>query len=105
MPRKSNKRPENTEGTVAVEEPLGRELVAEQPVAEAAPPAEIEVAAPIVPGTTISLADLQMVTVEDLQRMAREQGVETVATLKKHEIIFEILKRHTRSTIIGEGVL
>jgi transcription termination factor Rho len=92
MPRK----PKKPDDAVAVVEP-----VAEMPAVEVEPAAPMIIA----PGTTISLANLQMMTVEDLQKMARDHGVEIVATLKKHEIIFEILKRHTQSNIIGEGVL
>jgi transcription termination factor Rho len=96
MPRKPNKQPaDNPEAAIAVEEPI----------AELVPPTEPEVVLTVAPGATISLADLQMMTIEALQKMARDHGVETVATLKKHEIIFEILKRHTQSNIIGEGVL
>ena len=94
MPRKSTRK---TEDAVAVDEPIIETVVVE------AEPARVVITP--VPGTTISLADLQIMTIEDLQKMARDYGVEIVATLKKHEIIFEVLKRHTQSNIIGEGVL
>jgi transcription termination factor Rho len=95
MPRKPNKKPvENNDAPVAVAEPPAEPTAGEAP----AP-------VPIAPGTTISLAELQLVPIETLQDMARDHGVETVATLKKHEIIFEILKKHTDSNILGEGVL
>jgi transcription termination factor Rho len=96
MPRKPSKKPlpnENAEPPVAVAEP------AVEPVAEKPTPIVI------APGTKISLADLQLMPIESLQDMARDHGVEIVATLKKHEIIFEILKKHTESNIVGEGVL
>ncbi len=99
MPRKSNKKSaQNNDAPVAVAEPAA-EPATETPAAETRAPAAI------APGTTISLAELQMMPIEKLQEMAREHGVETVATLKKHEIIFEILKKHTDSNILGEGVL
>ncbi len=103
MPRKSNKKSApNNDAPVAVAEPPV------EPAPESAPePSAAEPKAPatIAPGTTISLAELQMMPIEKLQDMAREHGVETVATLKKHEIIFEILKKHADSNILGEGVL
>jgi len=42
-----------------------------------------------------------------LQKMARDGGVEAVAVLKKHEIIFEILKKNAERSgqMFGEGVL
>ena len=100
MPRKPSKKTqpvENTDASVAVAEPV----LEPAPTAEAAAPPTIVP----TPGATISLADLQTITIEALQKMARDYGVEIVATLKKHEIIFEILKKHTQSNIIGEGVL
>jgi transcription termination factor Rho len=59
------------------------------------------------PGETLNLADLQAMTMPALQKMARARGVETVATLKKHEIIFEILKKNAERNglMFGEGVL
>ena len=51
------------------------------------------------------LADLQVLEIEALQDKARALGVEPVATLKRHEIIFELLKRKAGATILGEGVL
>ena len=96
MPRKPNKRTaENPEAAVAVAEPI----------AESTLPVEPQSTPAIALATTINLADLQLMSIENLQKIAREQGVETVATLKKHEIIFEVLKRHVHSNITGEGVL
>jgi len=48
---------------------------------------------------------LQVLEIEALQDKARALGVEPVATLKRHEIIFELLKRKAGATILGEGVL
>jgi len=58
-------------------------------------------------GPTLDLAELQRMSMPTLQKMARELNVETVATLKKHEIIFEILKRNAErnGSMFGEGVL
>jgi transcription termination factor Rho len=59
------------------------------------------------PGTTLNLADLQAMSMPSLQKMARDGGVETVAVLKKYEIIFEILKKNAErnGAMFGEGVL
>jgi transcription termination factor Rho len=85
-----------------------------QPVAVAAAEpvegAEAEARPPRGPqpaGETLNLADLQAMTMPTLQKMARNMGVETVATLKKHEIIFEILKKNAErnGNMFGGGVL
>jgi transcription termination factor Rho len=59
------------------------------------------------PGETLNLADLQAMSMPVLQKMARDGGVETVAVLKKYEIIFEILKKNAERSgqMFGEGVL
>src|SRR5882724_9680098 len=59
------------------------------------------------PGETLNLADLQAMSMPRLQKMARDGGVETVAVLKKYEIIFEILKKNAErnGAMFGEGVL
>ena len=59
------------------------------------------------PGQTLNLGDLQAMSMPRLQKMARDGGVETVAVLKKYEIIFEILKKNAErnGAMFGEGVL
>ena len=59
------------------------------------------------PGETLNLAELQAMSMPRLQKMARDGGVEAVAVLKKHEIIFEILKKNAERNgqMFGEGVL
>jgi transcription termination factor Rho len=58
-------------------------------------------------GATLNLAELQAMSMPRLQKMARDGGVEAVAVLKKHEIIFEILKKNAERSgqMFGEGVL
>ena len=58
-------------------------------------------------GETLNLAELQAMSMPRLQKMARDGGVEAVAVLKKHEIIFEILKKNAERNgqMFGEGVL
>jgi transcription termination factor Rho len=79
-------------------------------VAEATETAEAEALSKrsdVPPGETLDLGELQRMTMPALQKMARALNVETVATLKKHEIIFEILKRNAERNglMFGEGVL
>jgi len=62
-------------------------------------------AAPTGTVETVNLAEWQLLEIEGLQDKARALGVETVATLKRHEIIFEMLKRKVDANILGEGVL
>jgi transcription termination factor Rho len=90
--------------------------IAEQPataetattVAEPAAETSAELAAEQPPtGQTMSLIELQAKTMPALQKMARALGVETVATRKKYELIFEILKKNAERSglMFGEGVL
>jgi len=75
-------------------------------VAEKEDPSE-QRAAEQPPGETLDLSKLQEMSMPALQKMARTMGVETVATLKKHEIIHQILKKNAErnGTMFGEGVL
>jgi len=102
MPRKPSKK---TQEQPPVETPAP---VIESPVVAAAPVEPVKSpAAPVVaaPRETVRLADLQVLEIEALQDKARVLGVEPVATLKRHEIIFELLKRKAGAMILGEGVL
>jgi len=102
MPRKPSKK---TQEQPPVETPAP---VIESPVVAAAPVEPVKApAAPVVaaPRETVRLADLQVLEIEALQDKARVLGVEPVATLKRHEIIFELLKRKAGAMLLGEGVL
>jgi transcription termination factor Rho len=92
MPRTKNSKTEEQEQTAAVEESTA-ETKTEPTEAQA--------------GATLDLVKLQRMTMPALQKMAREFGVETVATLKKHEVIFEVLKKNAErnGVMFGEGVL
>ena len=98
MPRKPTKKRQATPPA-----PAPASVPAPAPVAAGAPPPSP--AAPAKPAETVRLADLQVLEIEALQDKARALGVETVATLKRHEIIFELLKRQGAANIQGEGVL
>ena len=80
------------------------------------PPTDIEVPPPpppsrpppvIAPGTTINIAKLQAMSMPELTQMAKDWGVENFGTMKKHEVIFEILKKNAErnGVLFAEGVL
>ncbi len=58
-------------------------------------------------GPKMDLSELQLKSVPDLMTMAGEFGVEDIGALRKHELIFEILKAHARDSggALGEGIL
>jgi transcription termination factor Rho len=53
------------------------------------------------------LNDLREKSIEELSKMAEEAEIENAAGMKKHEIIFALLKKHAdnKESIYGEGVL
>ncbi len=95
MPRKPSKKT-NTQLPVETPVPVAEPGVAAAPATPVTPP---------TPRETIRLIDLQVLEIEALQDKARAIGVEPVATLKRHEIVFELLKRKSGANILGEGVL
>src|SRR5258708_8830969 len=62
---------------------------------------------PTGPVTTINIAKLQAMSMNELNHMAREMGIENFGTMRKHEVIFHILQKNAeRSGILfSEGVL
>jgi transcription termination factor Rho len=62
---------------------------------------------PLPPGETIRLSDLQAMSIDALHQKAGDFGIEGVALLKRHEIIFAILKKNgeRNGTMFGDGVL
>ena len=58
-------------------------------------------------GETINISKLQAMSIGDLNKMAKEMEIENFGTMKKHEVIFHILKKNAeRSGILfAEGVL
>ena len=116
MPRKPSKKTkaqppvEAVAPVTPVTEPVPAPIVA--PAIVAAPvavapvaPPPAPVAPPAAPREIVRLADLQVLEIEALQDRARAIGVDSVATLKRHEIIFELLKRKAGANILGDGVL
>jgi len=94
MPRKSTKKP-------PVDVPAETNVAVAEPIVETEP----VLPATGIPVATVHLPALQLLTVEELQKNARELGIEVASTLKKHEVIFEILKKNADANIVGEGVL
>jgi len=78
----------------------------EEPEEEAAP-APPKPAPPLPPGQTINIARLQAMSMAELSQLAREWNIENFGTLKKHEVIFEILKKNAERNgiLFAEGVL
>ncbi|OQA24859.1 MAG: hypothetical protein BWY59_02003 [Verrucomicrobia bacterium ADurb.Bin345] len=58
-------------------------------------------------GKTLKLFDLQTLPVPEIQRIADSYGLQDLGALRKHELIFEILKANARlnGTMYGRGVL
>src|SRR5829696_9012901 len=58
-------------------------------------------------GPTINIAKLQAMSMNELNQMAKEMGIENFGTMRKHEVIFHILQKNAeRSGILfSEGVL
>ncbi|MBI4663640.1 MAG: transcription termination factor Rho [Verrucomicrobia bacterium] len=59
------------------------------------------------PGPTINIAQLQAMSMVELNQIAKEMAIENFGTMKKHEVIFQILQKNAeRSGILfAEGVL
>src|SRR5471032_512167 len=56
---------------------------------------------------SINIAKLQAMSMGDLNKMAREYGVENFGTMRKHEVIFHILQKNAEraGVLFSEGVL
>ncbi len=76
----------------------------QQKPAPAAPP---ERTAPELKGPTIAISTLQALSIADLNKMAKDMGVENYGTLRKQEVIFAILKKNAEGAggLFAEGVL
>ncbi len=67
----------------------------------------VPVATPEARANAVNISKLQAMSMPDLNRMAKEFGIENFGTLKKHELIYQLLQRNAeRSGIMfAEGVL
>lgn len=63
--------------------------------------------APLPPGVTLELCKLQELSFPDLHAKGAEYQIENPGLLRKHELIFEILRRNAQrnGAIFGDGVL
>jgi transcription termination factor Rho len=59
------------------------------------------------PQLKINIAELQAMSMTDLNSMARDLGIENYGTMRKHEIIFHILQKNAERSgvLFSEGVL
>ncbi|MEY2466171.1 MAG: transcription termination factor Rho, partial [Verrucomicrobiota bacterium] len=57
--------------------------------------------------TSLNIAKLQAMSMNELNKMAREFGVENFGTMRKHEVIFHILQKNAEraGVLFSEGVL
>jgi transcription termination factor Rho len=55
----------------------------------------------------INISQLQAMAIGELNKMAKEMGIENFGTMKKHEVIFQILQKNAERNgiLFGEGVL
>src|SRR5690606_29121956 len=62
---------------------------------------------PTVREDKLYIRDLQRMEVEELHELAKAEGIEDYAGLKKQDLIFRILRSRIRKTglLFGEGVL
>ena len=63
--------------------------------------------APDIKGPLIAISALQALSIVELNKMAREMGIENFGTMRKQEVIFAILKKNAESAggLFAEGVL
>lgn len=56
---------------------------------------------------SLNIAELQAMSMTDLNKMAKELGVENFGTMRKHEVIFQILQENVKRSgvMFSEGVL
>jgi transcription termination factor Rho len=59
------------------------------------------------PGREMNLREVQLLPMDQLTELAREFKLENIGTLRKHELIFEILRRNgwANGKMVGEGCL
>ena len=95
--------PEESTRTLSSEElrPPAKAPVMDEVEPAATPRAEVK------DGKTINISQLQAMSMAELNGMAKEMGIENFGTMKKHEVIFQILQKNAeRSGILfAEGVL
>ncbi|MBI3191741.1 MAG: Rho termination factor N-terminal domain-containing protein, partial [Pedosphaera parvula] len=99
----------DTEAVAAAKPPVVAvdEDVTEKPAAgEKGEPATATTAA-ASPASTLNIVALQAMSIGDLNKMAKEMGIENFGTMRKHEVIFHILQKNAERSgvLFAEGVL
>ena len=58
-------------------------------------------------GGTVNIAELQAMAMPELNSKARDMGIENFGTMRKHELIFQILQKNAEraGVLFSEGVL
>ena len=84
-------------------QPKHQKQKAQKPAPHPAP----ERTAPELKGPTIAISTLQALSIAELNKMAKDMGVENYGTLRKQEVIFAILKKNAEGAggLFAEGVL
>ena len=127
-PRKGGKKPKQP-GAMTAKDFIARGLPVDEEISEEQPsgatPAEPKEAAasvaegeaPAAPapkpsadkpkGLTLNMAQLQSMPIIELNKMAKEMGIENFGTMRKHEVIFHILQKNAERSgvMFAEGVL
>ena len=99
---------QETEGSSSAQDLLDEPLSeVEKEEVEEVEKDEVKPSARTKPGSGPSMAELEDMTLVELQREARELGVAGYSSLRKKELIFEILKAKTQAggLIFAEGLL
>lgn len=84
-----------------------KHAVEERDEEEASAPRNGNSGAPAQPQIRINISQLQAMAIGELNKMAKEMGIENFGTMKKHEVIFQILQKNAERNgiLFGEGVL
>ncbi|MDB6029206.1 MAG: rho [Verrucomicrobiales bacterium] len=61
----------------------------------------------IAPENALNIAKLQAMPMPELNKMAKEMGIENFGTMRKHELIFQVLQKNAEraGVLFSEGVL
>ena len=92
--------------------PDNRALAVEEAAASAAAQGAATMAgddpdAPEPTGETVSISELQKMDIVALNDLAKQRGIENFGTLRKQEVIFQILQKHVQANgvLLADGVL
>ncbi len=106
--RPSPARPAHAKGKAAPPPPAEMKLEPPTHAVESSPEEESPVRPAKGPGGgATNIAKLQAMAMADLNHMAQDMGIENFGTMRKHEIIFQILQKNAEraGVLFSEGVL